>query len=275
VSVLDEVPRRIARLGHAVADLAAREAVVGPPAVVHAATRRWVGRAARAAFLLLIGSRIVRPARWSNRSTAEKNPRNGKGDSRACHELPDSRNRSVDRCRANSTRSDAWSAILLSAVAHRGANRSAAPTTSDAASQWRSFAHRTNLAVVRRLAVLILFVLLPTALGPAMGTLTRVVGELDHKCMCGMKPGTCGCPECERLERARTHVPAYPVIKGECDGAGQAVPSVAPLAIAPASITVRATAVVAHVSPLVPPRIHSADLREPPTPPPRVASSLS
>lgn len=61
----------------------------------------------------------------------------------------------------------------------------------------------TRIYAVYRLALVVLMgLVLPMALGPA-GThwvVQWMGGVATHHCACGMKPGTCGCPECARLE---------------------------------------------------------------------------
>jgi hypothetical protein len=82
------------------------------------------------------------------------------------------------------------------------------------------------------------------ALGPGVNVAAHLLGAtMQHHCACGMTPGHCGCPECERLERVRqtrdelAAEPGWPcpVLSGACDDG--AVPSlhVLPPAILPAA----------------------------------------
>jgi hypothetical protein len=80
----------------------------------------------------------------------------------------------------------------------------------------------------RLLAVLVvvLAALPAMALGPGVNVAAHLLGaSMQHHCACGMTPGHCGCPECERLERverARTELSAdaespCPVLRSACD----------------------------------------------------------
>ena len=114
-------------------------------------------------------------------------------------------------------------------------------------------------------------VMLPVALGPARMTIERALGgEASHTCACGMKRGTCGCPECERLEQVKKHVGKHVAVRSTCeddDGIvrAPAVPIVtppnAPLVVARASSIVGERLVVSALD--------SQLAREPSTPPPR------
>jgi len=73
-----------------------------------------------------------------------------------------------------------------------------------------------------RLAVL-LALIAPVWLGPAMAPLVIALGGApEHHCLCGMKHGECGCPECEALEHARAHEhdSPLPTIRSTCDTDG-------------------------------------------------------
>ncbi len=124
---------------------------------------------------------------------------------------------------------------------------------------------------------LMLFFAAPLFLGPATAVLLHALGgEVEHACACGMKRGTCGCPECAQLEKERREskkpVP-YMTLKSSCDddedgrGVGAlppAVPSV-PFVVHQVVYTERAT-------PLLPRALVSIDPDEPATPPPRLLS---
>ncbi len=97
------------------------------------------------------------------------------------------------------------------------------------------------------LAAALFVVVLPIGLGPGTSNVTRWLGgEPEHACMCGMKRGTCGCPECERLEaerRADARVSKLVTVHRTCerdDGTVPApelpvgAPSVAGIDVAPA-----------------------------------------
>jgi len=127
----------------------------------------------------------------------------------------------------------------------------------------------------RRLILLVWLVvgLSPMWLGPLLTPLRVAVAEGHHVCACGMTPGTCGCPECERTERERLSPGAAepaPVLKGECDdrqvplGGGHV-----PAAIPPAPIALAAPSSVAAASPLGAPATHARGPTAPPTRPPR------
>ena len=116
----------------------------------------------------------------------------------------------------------------------------------------------------------------PVAFGPAFGGFLRLVAsQAEHHCACGMKPGTCGCDECARLEaelRADAKAKPHPVVKATCDGDDEAAVRVhaLPLADPPARASMLAMARpqedVGHVTLAdVSPR----DRLRPPTPPPR------
>jgi hypothetical protein len=122
-----------------------------------------------------------------------------------------------------------------------------------------------------------LAVLAPMMLGPALGPLTRALGGTDeHRCACGMVQGTCGCPECARIEHKRLHDRApvpYPVLRSQCEGDEVAAAFAAlPLAIEAPVGFVLAPAPEASVAPLRPSEALSRDATEPATPPPRHAA---
>src|SRR5271170_4470295 len=77
--------------------------------------------------------------------------------------------------------------------------------------------------LVETLAALLvaLAVLAPMMLGPALSPLAQALGAVaEHRCACGMAPGTCGCPECARIEhqRLRERAPApYAVLRSQCE----------------------------------------------------------
>jgi hypothetical protein len=124
--------------------------------------------------------------------------------------------------------------------------------------------------------VALLAMLAPLWLGPATLPLLRALaGDASHTCACGMAPGTCGCPECERLEheRQREHAPRpYRVLKSACDDQGAPLPSLAvPPCVMPATLALHD----ARITGLAPPALLAHDAARvpdgPPTPPPRAA----
>lgn len=102
-------------------------------------------------------------------------------------------------------------------------------------------------------------------------------GDVSHKCACGMKPGTCGCPECARLEKQRQddeRPRPYPVFKPSCDPASVlAVAGAAPfvLAASPGAMLPAPRATVLRDAPGF--ALATQITLEPPTPPPRIASA--
>jgi hypothetical protein len=117
----------------------------------------------------------------------------------------------------------------------------------------------------------------PAAFGPAMGPVLRELGaQQAHFCKCGMPAGKCGCPECERLERARqqAHAPdAVPTFRRDCD---DDAPSILRSALPVAALASKTETLPAPRGERVrpthadspPPCPHL----DPPTPPPRLAA---
>jgi hypothetical protein len=125
--------------------------------------------------------------------------------------------------------------------------------------------------------VLALVLLAPMMLGPSFGTFVRALGgEADHKCACGMPEGTCGCPECARIEhqRLRERAPApYPVLRSQCEGnAVTAGMGALPLVIEAPGAFVVVEAMECAVTLARSPDVHSLDTAEPSTPPPRLVA---
>jgi hypothetical protein len=116
----------------------------------------------------------------------------------------------------------------------------------------------------------------PAALGAAMGPILDQLGSAhEHVCKCGMAPGKCGCPDCDRAEQDRLseHRQVSPVLKGGCD---QGAPAIQFAALPPAFLPAAGTLLPAprgerlardRASSPIPD--HDLD---PPTPPPRLAS---
>lgn len=124
---------------------------------------------------------------------------------------------------------------------------------------------------MRFLVWLAFVVMLPVALGPARATIERALGgEPSHACACGMKRGTCGCPECERLEQEAKKISKHVAVRNACEDDGGLVRAPAAPIVTPPN----APLVVARASsvPQELPSVSSLDsqlAREPSTPPPR------
>ena len=124
-----------------------------------------------------------------------------------------------------------------------------------------------------RLAVL-LALIAPVSLGPAMAPLVIALGGApEHHCVCGMKRGECGCPDCEALERARAHENDSPLpsVRSRCDTDGALVTG-APAMPCVASFHVVADAALPSTEANEPPLDLDPQERlttAPPTPPPR------
>lgn len=119
----------------------------------------------------------------------------------------------------------------------------------------------------------------PAAFGPAVGVMMRELGAgtSEHLCKCGMAPGKCGCPECDRLEQERraeraSHV--LPVLNRHCDDNVPAIPS----GVLPAGVLAERGTTILPVprGERLPVGAAAASLSscddQPPTPPPRSAS---
>ncbi len=117
----------------------------------------------------------------------------------------------------------------------------------------------------------------PAALGPAMATLLDEMGGAhEHVCKCGMTPGKCGCPECDRAEQERLHARGHrvaPVLKSGCN---QDPPALRFAGLPPALLPASGVLLpalrgdrAARPLPDSPALDHTLD---PPTPPPRLAS---
>jgi hypothetical protein len=121
-------------------------------------------------------------------------------------------------------------------------------------------------------AALIVLAFVPVVFGPAFGGVARALGiEPEHACACGMKAGTCGCPECERALKGDTsRLPETQAVLGSCDDHGRASLGAAlPPGLLPPCIglpvrlhaTLLATTLTTARVPFEP--------QAPPTPPPR------
>jgi hypothetical protein len=115
---------------------------------------------------------------------------------------------------------------------------------------------------------------LPIALGPALSTVTRLLaGPPVHVCMCGMKRGTCGCPECQALEterRAARHVHRFAIVHRTCDDDdGVAVAPALPAFVGPPDGVAVTPPPAARTAPTTVAALRSQLTREPSTPPPR------
>ncbi len=120
---------------------------------------------------------------------------------------------------------------------------------------------------------LILAFLLPLALGPALSPLATALGAPAHLCACGMKEGTCGCPECERQLGMTPDGPlgqsAHAVLRS-CDDHGRGTLSGgASPCVLPASITLASSPLRAVSTPSFRDERIGRWADAPPTPPPR------
>jgi len=112
--------------------------------------------------------------------------------------------------------------------------------------------------------------LAPLALGPALAPLISALGgEGDHACACGMKPGTCGCPECALLAGAGSAVPDAHASLRSCDDHRVAPPSGLPPGVLPAGFVVAPAPSFGLVASSPPVSVSPGDRAPPPTPPPR------
>jgi hypothetical protein len=135
-----------------------------------------------------------------------------------------------------------------------------------------------TLRSVRFVMALLWIVVMPLALGPATTPLTRWLGgEADHRCSCGMKAGTCGCPECERLERIRAydreHESTNPLVKTACDTNDDMLRSQTPCASIPTMPAIARASRTRHAHTTFHAHLESIDRAPPPTPPPRNATA--
>lgn len=117
----------------------------------------------------------------------------------------------------------------------------------------------------------------PSALGAAIGPILDQLGSAhEHVCKCGMAPGKCGCPDCDKAEQERLHDRGHqvtPVLKSGCD---QDAPSIQFAAMPAAFLSAPGTLLpaprgerLARDPALSPFLQHDLD---PPTPPPRLAT---
>jgi hypothetical protein len=115
--------------------------------------------------------------------------------------------------------------------------------------------------------------LVPLVLGPALAPVARTLalgGPNAHACSCGMKPGTCGCPECEREARGDGHLPDAQDVLGSCDDRGpRSLGAGLPPAVEPARLALLSPPVVGRLSPPAPEPRPVSLTDAPPTPPPR------
>jgi hypothetical protein len=138
--------------------------------------------------------------------------------------------------------------------------------------------HRGGSRALLALWVVLVAALSPLWLGPALTPVLVAVAEAHHVCACGMAVGTCGCPECDRVEHDRlsrtdgvSKVPRpYPVLKGECDQ-GQAVLSTVavPPSVIPASFSLADVITGTMLETPAPAVLASLEPQRPPLPPPR------
>jgi hypothetical protein len=119
----------------------------------------------------------------------------------------------------------------------------------------------------------------PLLLGPGAGALLRALGGADvHRCACGMKAGTCGCPECERLEHAHQleaeALREHPVLKSSCD-TNDVAPGSFDVPVAAPPFLSKLPAAPRELRPVIDNAQPDPSLERarPPTPPPRTANA--
>jgi hypothetical protein len=106
-----------------------------------------------------------------------------------------------------------------------------------------------------------------------MGAAIRLAGgEPEHTCLCGMKAGQCGCPECIALEKQRTsdRASSVPMVRSSCmdDEAvvtGPALPFGSQIETGRVLDAPRGE----RIAVVAPPSKDTQTTRSPPTPPPR------
>jgi len=143
---------------------------------------------------------------------------------------------------------------------------------------WVYIEHVRFGAITLARFVFLLAILAPTWLGPAMTPLVAALGGApEHHCLCGMKRGECGCPECDALEHARAHDhDGLPGIRTTCDTDGIAPVAHAPMAFMPnMPLAVSPAIAAAEIAPMLPSEPFSFDGDKPPTPPPRQSRAPS
>lgn len=123
--------------------------------------------------------------------------------------------------------------------------------------------------------VTLLVVAAPAAFGPALDPVLRLLGQVGHACQCGMEPGTCGCPECARLERQRLAERPRGGDKPTFEKACAQNPAIRTAAL-PTSVTAAGPAALVaprgeRVALNRAPALRAGTDAEPPTPPPRIA----
>jgi len=137
-------------------------------------------------------------------------------------------------------------------------------------------ARRTAALLRLALAALVLALLVPLTLGPALRPLARQLGATTpHSCACGMRPGTCGCPECERLLHGdgTAPVPTEHASLGQCDEHGQApLAAGLPPAIVPPGVALARSRPGPLLTAVPPPSSRPRVADAPPTPPPRTVA---
>jgi hypothetical protein len=138
---------------------------------------------------------------------------------------------------------------------------------------------RVRLGRCVRFAVLLAtsaVLLAPLLLGPGSAWALRALGGTpEHHCACGMKPGTCGCPECERIEHERNEAKRplkYAALRSSCDDSDAPIASAALPVVDSANLLSVILSPFARVLPETrTPALNAGRRPEPPTPPPRAA----
>lgn len=109
----------------------------------------------------------------------------------------------------------------------------------------------------------------PLVCGPMIGAI--VTGEQEHTCLCGMKAGECGCPDCIAVEKQRVddRRATHPIVRSSCNDPEAIVGPSLPTAIASAITAIAEAPRGERISVLAPPSWSAQITHSPPTPPPR------
>jgi hypothetical protein len=116
----------------------------------------------------------------------------------------------------------------------------------------------------------------PALLGPGVMRVLVDLGTHAHVCKCGMRAGTCGCPECERLEKLRTadeRPCPVPAMRRQCDDPPAFAPSAPWVAVPTWGVRLSPIPVLGEQTPAFSALPHADPVLDPPTPPPRIAAT--
>jgi hypothetical protein len=118
----------------------------------------------------------------------------------------------------------------------------------------------------------------PMVFGPGASWVLRSLGAAaEHTCLCGMRLGTCGCPECDDLAKSYLSAKkpsARPVVRRDCEDDGDAPRGGAlPQVIVPAALAFLAAPVEVPVAAPLSVTLRPRDREKPPSPPPRTRAA--